>query len=341
LLIALCVGPVCIFGQDDEARQQSGLPTFIGNRPGNRTTPGADASLSGTLTVQGLADGTKLPSLSVSVFANGTFVAKQRVENRGGFSFNGVPKLGVTLVVEADGLEIASLPLGTLNQAPLPNRQDVFLTWTQISKKIEQRNEVVRLRNSYERTPENQRLFDRALASATDKKGDSGIKILKQIVESDPKDFVVLTELGSAYFLLEKYSEAEDAYGKALALKGDFAPTLLNLGKLYLVEKQFDRSIDVLTKALAAAPNSADVNQFLGEAYLQSRKGSKAVVYLNESIRLEPIEKAEIHLRLAALYSAAGAKPQAAAEYKKFLEKVPTYSDKATIEKYISENSPK
>lgn len=341
VLLFLLLMTAGVTAQDDEARQQSGLPTFIGTRPGNKAVPGADGSLSGTLTVQGLTDGVKLPSLSVVVVANGSIVAKQRVENRGGFSFDGIPKFGVTLVVEADGLEIASLPLGTLNPPPLPNKQDIFITWTQIAKKVDQRNEVIRLQNSYERKPENQKLFERAMANAGDKKSETTVKLLKQLIDSDPNDFVAWTELGNAYFLREKNSEAEDAYTRAIALKADFAPTLLNLGKLYLAEKQFDKSVDTLTKAMAVAPNSADVNQFLGEAYLQSKKGTKAVVYLNEALRLEPIEKAEIHLRLAALYNAAGAKEGAVTEYKKFLEKVPNYKDRAALEKYIADNSSK
>jgi tetratricopeptide (TPR) repeat protein len=344
LACVLGISVVCAgfsFAQDDEARQQSGLPTFIGNRPGTRTAPGADASLSGTVTIQGLIDGTKLPSLSISVLANGTVVARQRVENRGGFSFDGIPKLGITLVVEADGLEIASLPLGTLNPPPLPNKQDVFVTWTQISQRIERRNEAIRIRNSYERSEANQKLFEKAMIGAGDKKNDSSLKLFKQLTETDAADYVAWTELGNAYFIRDKFSESEEAYSKALALKADFGPTLLNLGKLYLVQKQFDKSIDTLTKALAAAPSSADVNHYLGEAYLQSKKGSKAVIYLNEAIRLEPVEKAEIHLRLAALYNAAGAKPLASKEYKMFLDKVPSYKDKAALEKYISENPPK
>jgi tetratricopeptide (TPR) repeat protein len=340
VLVLLLFTSILVSAQDDEARQQSGLPTFIGTRPGNKAVAGADASLSGTVTLQGMSDGVKLPSLSVSVLANGSIVARQRVENRGGFSFNGIPKFGVTLIVEADGLEIASLPLGTLNPPPLPNKQDVFITWTQVARKVDQRNEVIRLRNSYERTPENQKLFERAMAYA-DQKNDSTLKLLKQLTDSDPKDFVALTELGNAFYLREKYGEAEEAYLKALESKSDFAPTLLNLGKLYLTEKQFDKSIDILTKALAAAPNSADINQFLGEAYLQSKKGSKAVIYLNEALRLEPVEEADIHLRLAALYNGAGLKDRAVAEYKMFLETVPNYKDKATLEKYISDNSPK
>jgi tetratricopeptide (TPR) repeat protein len=77
----------------------------------------------------------------------------------------------------------------------------------------------------------------------------------------------------------------------------------------------------------------------LGESYLQSKKGSKAVIYLNEAITLAPIEKAEIHLRLAALYNAAGAKDRAIAEYKSFLEKVPNHAERKNIEKYIRDNT--
>lgn len=84
---------------------------------------------------------------------------------------------------------------------------------------------------------------------------------------------------------------------------------------------------------------SADAQHYLGEAYLQAKKGSKAVGYLNEAIRLAPIEKAEIHLRLASLYNGAGLKDKAVEEYKMFLEKVPNYKEKEKIEKYIKENS--
>ena len=84
--------------------------------------------------------------------------------------------------------------------------------------------------------------------------------------------------------------------------------------------------------------NSADSFHYLGEAYLQNKQGSKAVVVLNEAIRLAPNEKADIHLRLGALYNAAGAKDRAANEYKLFLQKRPDHKDKSKLEAYIKEN---
>lgn len=82
-------------------------------------------------------------------------------------------------------------------------------------------------------------------------------------------------------------------------------------------------------------------NHLLGEALLQGRKGSMAVGYLNKAIELDPVGKAELHLRIAALYNAAGYKDMASAEYKKFLEKVKDHPDRKKLEQYIKDNPPK
>jgi tetratricopeptide (TPR) repeat protein len=59
-------------------------------------------------------------------------------------------------------------------------------------------------------------------------------------------------------------------------------------------------------QALETRQNSADANYYLGEAYLQLKKVSKAVTYFYEALKLDPIRKAQAHLRLAALYDARG-----------------------------------
>jgi len=76
----------------------------------------------------------------------------------------------------------------------------------------------------------------------------------------------------------------------------------------------------------------------LGEAYLQIKKGSKAVGYINEAIRLDPVGKADGHLRLATLYNAVGMKDKAALEYEEFLKKKPNYPDSKKLRDYIAAN---
>jgi len=85
-------------------------------------------------------------------------------------------------------------------------------------------------------------------------------------------------------------------------------------------------------------PTSAQANFFLGEAYLQNKKGSLAVGNLKEAIKLDPVGMADAHLRLAALYNAAGWKDKAAIEYEEFLKVVPDYQDRKKLEDYISAN---
>jgi Tfp pilus assembly protein PilF len=330
-----------IAAQDDEARQSSGLPTYIGARPGTNPGNGQDARLSGTVEIQGMTDQNKAPVLSVAVMANGVLVARQRVQNRGAYSFNNVPRNGVTLIVEVDNQEIGSYPIGTLTPPPMPNRKDVFLVWSNIERKTTERNEVIALRNAYSRSEENQKTFDKAISASKEKSPANAVKLFKQIVEKDAADFVAWSELGSLLFKEEKFEESENAFGMSVSLKSDFLPALINLGKVQLSQKKFDPAVESLSKAVEASPESAEAHHYLGEAYLQSKKGSKAVVHLNKALELAPQDKTEIHLRLAMLYNAAGLKDRAAAEYKMFLEKVPDHPEKAKFEKYIAENPSK
>ncbi|MBP6004171.1 MAG: tetratricopeptide repeat protein [Pyrinomonadaceae bacterium] len=338
LLPVLLIGVMTagVVAQDDEARQTSGLPTFIGPRPG--ANPGQDATLSGSVVVQGLDESADAPKLSVAVFANGAFISRQPIKNRGSFIFNGIPRNGVSIIVELDKQEIGRYQIGVLNPPPLTNRQDVILTAAQFNQVINRRNEVIAVINAYQRTPENQKAFEKALSLNKEKKADAAQKSLRQLLTADANDFVAWTELGNIQFNGEKYADAESSYGKAIALKADFGPALLNLGKLYISQKKFDNAIEVLEKAVAISPVSADVNHYLGESYLQAKKGNKAVVYLNKAIQLAPLDKAEIHLRLAALYNAANLKDRASNEYKQYLAKVPDHPDRAKFEKYIVDN---
>ena len=57
-----------------------------------------------------------------------------------------------------------------------------------------------------------------------------------------------------------------------------------------------------------------------------------------EALKLDPVGKAEAHLRLAALYNGAGMKDKAANEYVEFLKKKPDYPERKKLEQYIAEN---
>ena len=60
--------------------------------------------------------------------------------------------------------------------------------------------------------------------------------------------------------------------------------------------------------------------------------------YFYGALKLDPVGMANAHLRLAALYNAAGIKDKAVVEYQEFLKKKPDYPDKKKLEQYIAQN---
>lgn len=319
-----------IFAQDEDNR----LPTKFGENSGNTSR----GTLTGKVTLRGLDPSLPKPAVFVLVLLNGVFMDRRQVFDNGNYSIPNVPRENVTVAIEVNGAEVGKQPLppsliGTM-------RQDFDIDLSQ-GQNAAGKTGVVSAKSLYSRSDENEKLFEKAIAASKDTKPDKAINLFKQSVANDPKDFVAWTELGTLYFRNNKSSEAEIAYLKALELKPDFIVALSNLGRVYLVENKPENAINILTVAVETDPVSANAQHLLGEAYLQIKKGSKAVVHLYEALRLAPIEKAEIHLRLASLYNGAGLKEKAVEEYKQFLEKVSKHPDKEKIEKYIKENSPK
>ncbi len=161
------------------------------------------------------------------------------------------------------------------------------------------------------------------------------------ISKKDPNDYVVLTMLGTLNLENKKYDAASTIFSRALTIRPDFTLARVNLGKTYMFKKNYEKAIDELTRAVEIDETSADANHFLGEALLQIKKGSLAVGFLNRAIELAPVAKAEIHLRLATLYDAAGLKDRASTEYRAFLVKVSDHPDRKKYEEYIKQNSKK
>lgn len=310
------------------------LPKKIGGEPKGNSRVNS-ITVSGKVKLEGFPAGKPRPVMYVSAYLNGRFVVRRQVPDNGSYSLTDVPRGESTIVLEIDHAEVASRLL-TYTPADIVYH-DFSVNWQQFLGSRE-RSGVVSAAVLYERSQENQLRFDRALTDMRSGKNDSAIKDLRAVVDKDPKDYYAWTQLGNAYFLQSDTKRAEAAYTKAISVNPAYGLAMINLGKLYLSQKENDRAIEVLTKAVESNPGSPDAQQYLGEAYLAIKKGSKAVVYLNEAIRLAPLEKAEVHLRLAALYDGAGLKPRASAEYEAFLEKVPNYERKNELRKYIAEN---
>ena len=270
---------------------------------------------------------------------SGAVVSRQAVASNGRYRFMNLDNGRYVLVVEVDNKEVARVPVMINEIRKTDIQHDIALEWrAQPGAGDAGKTGTVSVADSYTRKPSSHALFAKAQEAMKKGDNDQAISFLQQVVNADPKDFIAWTELGTVYFRKGDAGDSEKAYLRALEEKPTFFPALLNLGKVRIAGKNFDGAIEVFTLAVKEQPQSADANFWLGESYLQIKKGSKAVGYLNEAIRLDPVGKAEAHLRLALLYHGAGLKDRAASEYEQFLAKKPDYPDKKRLQQYISEN---
>jgi tetratricopeptide (TPR) repeat protein len=264
----------------------------------------------------------------------GTVVGRQTVPPGGRYRFIGVRGGDYDLVIEVNNNEVARVRIMVGSSIDADYRQDLELEWRPTDSGTKIKDQAISVADLYERTADNQALFSKAQSTLVKKKYGDAASLLQQLLAADPKDFHAWTELGTVYFLQDKTGDAEKAYRRALDERPMFALALLNLGRVLIVQKKFEDAIAPLTQIIESRSNSAEANYLLGEVYLQIKKGSKAVPYLNEAARLG---QADAHLRLAALYNAAGLKSQAALEYEQYLKKKPDYPERDKLEKYIAE----
>jgi tetratricopeptide (TPR) repeat protein len=285
------------------------------------------------------SDGPAKPLVYEVVLNNlgGVPAGRQIVTAGGRYQFMSLAAGTYELVVLLDHQEVARQRVEIL---PGPSqervRQDISLSWA--ARPGAAKVGSVAAADYYKRTDANQKLFVKAEEATDQKRYDDAIATLRELVAADPHDFQAWAELGTVYLFKQNYDESETAYVKSITERPAFFLGQLNLGRLRMVRKNYEGAIEPLTAAVTIQPSSADANYRLGESYLQIKKGSKAVVYFNEALKLDPIGKADAHLRLATLYNAVGMKDKAALEYEEFLKKKPDYPDSKKLRDYIAAN---
>jgi tetratricopeptide (TPR) repeat protein len=270
---------------------------------------------------------------------SGQIFARQTISNGGRYRFINLPSGVFYIAIEHENNEITRIRVELLRSYYKADfRQDIELEWRTPGGSTGPKPSNISVEDNYVRSAANQKRFDKAKEAADNKKNDEAVGLFKSLVADDQNDFQAWTELGTAYLAQNNLTEAESSYLQATRLKPRFFLGLMDLGRLRMLQKNFSGAIEVLTQAVEVKPDSAAANYYLGESYLQIKKGSKAVGYLNEALKLDPVGRADAHLRLAALYDGAGLKEKAAAEYEEFLKKKPNYADKKKLEQYISQN---
>ena len=133
-------------------------------------------------------------------------------------------------------------------------------------------------------------------------------KIYMSMMEQEPKNIYILSNLGVVRFRSGKLKPAEETFKKALASSPDDEfSTPHTLGIVYYTEGQqgsegkYDEAVSELTKALAANPKDAIAHNYLG--ITASAKGwqEAARKELETAVAIDP-NYSDAHFNLAVIY---------------------------------------
>lgn len=268
----------------------------------------------------------------------GVILGRETVAGNGRYRFADVANGEYSLAVEVEGREVARI---SITIAAFPGtyiRQDIPLTWRQMTQTANRQTPPRGGSVVYSRSRSHQKLFQTAQKEMAGGRLERAIAILTQVVREDGADFEAWTELGTLHFKNGNLKEAEAAYLQAVSLQPDYLLALLNLGKLRVAAREYEAAVEMLGRVIRLDSQRAEAFYFLGEACLQARRGTKAVEYFRRALELDAQGMADAHLRLGALYEAAGYSQQALQEYEQFLSKRPDYPQREQLQEYIVRN---
>ncbi|TKB28164.1 tetratricopeptide repeat protein [Desulfopila sp. IMCC35006] len=143
-----------------------------------------------------------------------------------------------------------------------------------------------------------------------------------QSEEKEPAD------LACAYFYFlwgthaefdEQYSEALEAYEKALICDQDAEYVKEKVPVLLLKMGEFDKATDWLAQAIIDNPDNITYRLLLASLYIQQEKVEEAIVQYNKVLEKDPTNEG-VHLRLALLYTHSGDYQKAEEIFQKLLK---------------------
>lgn len=126
-------------------------------------------------------------------------------------------------------------------------------------------------------------------------------------LQSNPKDFDTLTQLGNVYYDGQAYPQAIEYYTKAVAVNPKNPDVMTDLGTAYWYTNNADKAIEWYEKSLAVRPNYPNTLMNLGVVKWQGKKDpAGAVVVWEQLLKTNPnyeqkgqvqmlIERAKMH----------------------------------------------
>jgi len=168
--------------------------------------------------------------------------------------------------------------------------------------------------------------FTKAMQLEQSKDWKGLVVFSKRWIATFPSEAAAYFFLGIAYENLGHYSQAIEAYKKAIDFKKDFAKAWCNLGTCYAYVGAYAEATEAFKHALAGQPNFAKAWSNLGACYIELGQYSQAIKALKKAIRLKP-DLAESWCNLGTAYGERKDYQKAIESLRKAIELRPDYME--------------
>lgn len=139
---------------------------------------------------------------------------------------------------------------------------------------------------------------------------------LARFQELDPNSATSHVLLGDIYNQLERYEDAQNEYGKALALAPDDPAAMLGLATAYLNNNDMKQADEAVQAALAHSPEDPQLNVIMAEVLIARHDYQGSEPYLAKALHGKPQMQASVHALFGKVYAETGRDQEAIKELK-------------------------
>ncbi|HRI28467.1 MAG TPA: tetratricopeptide repeat protein [Chitinophagales bacterium] len=114
------------------------------------------------------------------------------------------------------------------------------------------------------------------------------IAVQRKLIGKNPYNFLAWYHLGNAYYGLDRYKKAIDAYDYALAINEDFAPAYRDKADCYYELGNYPHAKKLYLTALQMGFKDADLLYSLGVTGLHLKEYDECMLFLKQTLELSP-----------------------------------------------------
>ena len=117
---------------------------------------------------------------------------------------------------------------------------------------------------------------------------EESIEFHLAFIDESPYSFLAWFNLGQAYFCLEQYEEAAEAFEYVNIIKKDFELGYKDGAEAFLMLRNYEKALDCLTEYLDVADPDSEVYTKLGICHEHLKEIETAKIFYEKAIRLNP-----------------------------------------------------